>query len=58
MMKTLMEKFLDEFLNDYSYEEIFEMLDLDIYEVLEDALLAGNIDEDLVERLYGSETNH
>lgn len=49
--KTLMENFLDEFLNDFDYEEIFEQLDLDIYEVLELAFNEGLIDEDLVERL-------
>lgn len=51
MTKTLMERFLDEFLNDYSVEEILEMLDLDVYEVLELAFSEGYIDEDIVERL-------
>ena len=49
--KSLMENFLDEFLNDNSYEEIFELLDIDIYEVLELAFDEGLIDEDLVDRL-------
>lgn len=48
---TLMESFLDAFLNDFSYEEIFEQLDLDIYEVLELAFDEGLIDEEIVERL-------
>lgn len=51
MPKTMMEKFLDEFLRDYSYEEIFDILDLDLYEVMEDAFDNGLIDEELVERL-------
>ncbi len=50
MTKTLMERFLDEFLNDYSYEEIFEMLNIDIYEVIEKAFEEGLIDEELVEQ--------
>lgn len=50
-MKTLMERFLDEFLNDYSVEEIFETLDLDIYELMEIAFNEGLIDEELIERL-------
>lgn len=50
-MKTLMEKFLDEFLTDYSIEEILEQLDLDIYELMEMAFDEGLIDEELVERL-------
>ena len=50
-MKTTMEKFLDAFLNDFTLEEIFEQLDLDVYEVLELAFDEGYIDEELVERL-------
>jgi ATP-dependent protease ClpP protease subunit len=49
-MKTIMERFLDEFLKDYSYEEIFEMLDLDLYDTIEVAFEEGLIDEELVER--------
>ena len=49
--KTLMEKFLDEFLKDYSIEEILEMIDVDIYELLELGYEDGLIDPDLVERL-------
>lgn len=49
--KTMTERFLDEFLKDFDYEEIFEHLDLDIYDVFETAYEAGMIDEDLLERL-------
>lgn len=51
MPKTMMEKFLDEFLIDNSLEDILEMLDLDVYEVMELAFESGLIDEELVERL-------
>lgn len=51
MPKTMMERFLDEFLKDYSVEEILEILDVDIYEVLELAFNDGLVDEELVERL-------
>jgi hypothetical protein len=51
MPKTMMEIFLDEFLIDNSIEEILELLNVDIYEVLELAFDQGLIDEDLVERL-------
>lgn len=53
MTKSLMEIFLDEFLNDYSYEEIFEHLDLDIYELLELAFNEGLVSEETVEELLG-----
>lgn len=49
--KTMMEEFLDKFLFDNSYEEIFEHLDLDIYEVLELAFDEGLVDEEIIERM-------
>jgi hypothetical protein len=49
--KTLMEKFLDEFLVDNTIEEVLEMIDVDIYDVLELAYEDGLIDGELVERL-------
>lgn len=47
--KTMMEEFLDSALEDYSLEEIFEYLQIDVYEVLELAFETGLIDEDLIE---------
>ena len=57
MPKTMMERFLDEFLNDYTVEEVLEILDVDIYELLEQALASGLVDGHLVERLQGAETH-
>lgn len=57
MPKTMMERFLDEFLNDYTVEEVLEILDVDIYELLEQALASGLVDGQLVERLQGAETH-
>lgn len=47
--KTMMEEYLDSVLEDYSLEEIFEYLQIDVYEVLELAFETGLIDEDLIE---------
>lgn len=52
--KTLMEKFLDEFLNDYSVEEILELVDVHIYDLMELGVENGLVDLDLVERLLGT----
>lgn len=52
MAKTLMEKFLDKFLSeDLTVEEILELIDVDVYELLEVAMKEGLVDEELVERL-------
>lgn len=47
--KTKMEIFLDEFLNDYSLEEIFEMLNVDVYDAFEATFETGLIDEELID---------
>jgi len=47
-----MEEFLDKFLSeDYEIDEILELLNVDIYEILEVAFNEGLVDETLVERL-------
>lgn len=52
MPKSLMEEFLDKFLSeDYEIDEILELLNVDIYEILEVAFNEGLVDETLVERL-------
>jgi hypothetical protein len=51
--KTMMEEYLDSVLEDYSLEEIFEYLQIDVYEVLELAFETGLIDEDLIEDYNG-----
>lgn len=48
-MKTLMERYLDKYLDEKTIEDILDELNLDIYEILDYLFDEGFIDEVLVE---------
>lgn len=52
--KSKIEELLDTLLaDDYSFEEILEMFDVDVYEAMDILFINGMIDEERVDELLG-----